>query len=62
MATVLNPSEIIVTTLFPVLPIGTFVYYQNGQYGTGKGLLLALTNTPTFTKMLVTSNGLKRTY
>jgi hypothetical protein len=50
----------IVTTLNPSLPIGTVVYYQNGLFGVAKGLLLSLTNTPLFIKMIVTDHGLQR--
>ncbi len=50
----------IVTTLTPNLPAGSLCYYQNGQFGAGKGLLLALTNTPLFKQMLVTNNGLQK--
>jgi hypothetical protein len=47
------------TTLTPQIDIGTIVYYQNGVYGTPKGLLLALTVTPDYKKTIMTSNGLR---
>jgi len=49
----------VVTTKTPALPVGTICYFQSGQYGTPLGLLLALTNTPSLSKSIMTSNGLR---
>jgi hypothetical protein len=42
------------------LPLGTLAYWQTGIFGTPLGLLLALTMTPQFLKVLQTSNGLRK--
>jgi len=42
------------------LPNGTIAYWQTGSYGAALGLLLALTNTPAYYRVLQTPNGLKR--
>ncbi len=49
----------IVTTLNPSLAIGTIAYFQTGMYGTPLGLLLSLTMTPKYIKMLMTDHGLR---
>jgi len=49
------------TTLNPSLAVGTIAYYQSGIAGTPKGLLLSLTNTPLYTRMIMTDSGLRRT-
>lgn len=43
----------------PALPVGTVAYFQSGKYGEPLGLLLALTNTPTILKSIMTTNGLR---
>lgn len=54
----------IITTPMPfssnTLPIGTLAYWQSGEFGTPTGLLLSLTVTPQFKKVLQTSNGLRQ--
>lgn len=42
------------------LQVGQVVYYQEGLFGTPIGLLVSLTKTPLYTKMLKTNNGLRR--
>lgn len=42
------------------IPIGEIVYYQTGSYGTPKGLLLSLTNTPNYVPRIKTINGLRK--
>ena len=54
------PSQYpIVTPMTVGLTIGTVCYMQTGIYGTPIGLLIALTNTPRYKKVLLTANGFK---
>ena len=53
---------VVTTTPFTsnTLPIGTLAYSQSGVFGTPVGLLVAITNTPLFKKVLQTTNGLRQ--
>ena len=42
-----------------VIPIGTICYLQTGIYGTPVGLLVSLTSTPRYLKVISTNNGFK---
>jgi hypothetical protein len=58
-----GPFPIVVTSRplnSNTLPLGTIAYQQSGVFGTPLGLLLAITNTPSFNKVLQTSNGLRK--
>jgi hypothetical protein len=57
-----GPFPIVVTTTpstSNTLPLGTIAYQQTGIFGTPIGILLSITNTPLFNKVLQTSNGLR---
>lgn len=59
--TIANPGGTtfqIVTQDSISISIGTVLYFQNGLPGVAKGLLLVLTNTPNFIKVIKTSIGL----
>ena len=58
-----GPFPIVLTTTpfsSNTLPIGTIAYWQTGVFGTPLGLLLSLTTTPSFKKVLQTSNGIRQ--
>jgi len=60
-----GPFPIVVTTTpttSNTLPLGALAYQQTGVFGTPIGLLVSLTNTPLFKKVLQTSNGLRQVY
>lgn len=44
------------------LPAGTTAYQQTGIFGTPIGLLVSLTLTPQYIKVIQTVNGLRRIY
>jgi hypothetical protein len=58
-----GPFPIVVTSqpfTSNTLPLGTLAYQQSGVFGTPLGLLLSLTTTPNFNKVLQTSSGLRK--
>jgi hypothetical protein len=59
MAILVDPSIIypVVSTSASEIPIGTICYRSMGLVGTPKGLLLSLTLTPLYKKVIQTING-----
>jgi hypothetical protein len=53
---------LITPSLSPAWAIGTVGYYQTGVWGAPMGLLLSLTMTPIFKKMLMTDHGLRMVF
>jgi hypothetical protein len=52
-----NIYTIIVPSVFNNIPVGAVCYRQVGVTGTPIGLLLSLTNTPLYKKVIQTVNG-----